>query len=503
MEGRPQIVRGGRLVDAADWAGEARDLLIADGAIAAILPPGADAPADAAPVDAADRLIMPGLVNAHTHGDMALGKGRGDRLSLELLLNRAPFVAMPLGLEEIALVARLTGAELLLRGTTAAYDLFTELPMPTVEGLSAAAEGYAAAGVRTVLAPLMSTRTLWKAVPGLADALTGDLRRTVDLIDRPPVEALTDVCAAAARGWRRPRERIRLALGPTIPHHCDDGLFTACRALSDEHGLAIQTHVGESKVQALSGPTLYGESLTAHLDRLGVLAPDFTAAHAIWLDGDDHARLAERDAAVAHNPVSNLRLGTGVAPVAAMRRAGITVGIGTDANTCADALDMFEAMRIAAYVSRISSFDPDDWLGADDVLAMATTGSARALGLAAPIGRIAEGFRADLVFLDLSHITYIPLGEVRRQIVYTETGAAIRRVMVDGETVVEDGRLLTLDLAALRREAEAAAERHRAFARENAALLARLDAEVSRYCVGLCRTPHHVHRIVGAPAEQE
>lgn len=503
MTRRPKIVRGGRLLDAADWAGEARDILIADGAIAAILPPGAAAPEGAETVDAGDRLIMPGLVNAHTHGDAAFGKGRGDRLSLELLLSHAPFVALPLTLEEIALAAKLTGAELLLRGTTAAYDLFTELPMPTVEGLAAAAEGYAAAGVRMVLAPLMSTRTLWKAVPGLADALTGDMRRAVDAIGRPSVEALADVCATAARGWRWPRDRVRLALGPTIPHHCDDALFTACRALADEYGLAIQTHVGESKVQALAGLTLYGESLTAHLDRLGVVAPDFTAAHAIWLDGDDHARLAERGASVAHNPVSNLRLGTGVAPTAAMRRAGIAVGIGTDANTCADALNMFEAMRMAAYVSRISSFDPDDWLGAGDVLAMATTDSARVLGLDAPLGRIAEGFRADLVFLDLSHIGYIPLGEVRRQVVYTETGAAIRRVMVGGETVVEDGRLLTLDLSALRREAEAAAGRHRAFARENAALVERLGAEVSRYCVGLCRTPHHVHRIVGESAGQE
>lgn len=351
---RPLLISGGRLVDAVAWNGEAADVLVVDGAIAEIGPRLA-APEGAAVLDAAERLILPGLVNAHTHGDVALAKGMADRQSLELLLSAAPFLGQPLTLEEIRLVARLTAAELLLGGCTACYDLFTESPAPTAEGLLAAAEGYADAGIRARVAPLMSTRTLWAAIPGLRDSLTGDLRRLVDAIDRPAVEANLDACRAAARAWRWPAELVALALGPTIPHHCDDALFRGCRELADEEGLGIQTHLGESKVQAVAGQRLYGTSLTDHLDALGVLGPGFTAAHGVWLDAEERARLAARGAVVAHNPVSNLRLGVGVAPVVEMVRAGVTVGIGTDANSCADGLNMFEAMRSAAYVSRLAS----------------------------------------------------------------------------------------------------------------------------------------------------
>ena len=165
---------------------------------------------------------------------------------------------------------------------------------------------------------------------------------------------------------------------------------------------------------------MFGCSLTEYLDQLKVISSDFTAAHCVWLNDSDIHRLSDRGAHVAHNPTSNLRLGTGVAKTRKMLDAGVNVGIGTDASTCSDALNMFEAMRMAAYVSRIHQPDPEYWLSAEDVLLMATEGSARALGLENSIGQIASGFKADLVFIDTRAIQYIPLNNPVRQIIFQE-----------------------------------------------------------------------------------
>ena len=146
------IVRGGRVLDGDGWGGGPADILIEGDTIRAIGPPGMGAPADAAPVDATDRLILPGLVNAHTHGDATLAKGLGDRWTLELLLNAAPLRRHGVGLRDKALAARLAAAEMVSNGITACYDLFSEFPAPTPEGLEAVAGAYAEVGVRAVVA---------------------------------------------------------------------------------------------------------------------------------------------------------------------------------------------------------------------------------------------------------------------------------------------------------------------------------------------------------------
>jgi guanine deaminase len=190
---------------------------------------------------------------------------------------------------------------------------------------------------------------------------------------------------------------------------------------------------------------------------------------------------------VVHNPLSNARIGSGVANVRAYRDAGITVGIGTDATNTSDSLNMFEATRWAAYLSRLRFADHARWLGPDEVLRMATEGSANAIGLGDVTGRLESGLAADIVFLDLGHITYVPLHDAVRQLVFGESGAAVAGVMINGELILWDGRMLTIDEPALRRKAKEASERLRKSNAGARALAEKLEDYVGTFCIAQSR----------------
>jgi 5-methylthioadenosine/S-adenosylhomocysteine deaminase len=490
------VIRGGRLVDAGSRRAEPADILVRGGIIAEVGPPGLPAPGDARVVDAAGRLLMPGLVNAHTHSHGNLSRGAGDRWTLELLLNAGSWLSGNRSLEDKHLAAQIGAVEMIRKGVTACYDLFYEFPMPSADGLAAVGRAYLEAGMRAVVAPMMADRTLYEAIPGLLPALPADMARAVEGLRLGPWEASLAAAREAVRGWAFDRAQVRPALAPTIPLHCSDAFLAGCRDLARELDLPVHMHVAESKVQAVSGLAVYGSTLTAHLDGIGLLGPRFTAAHAVWLDDDDMRRLGDRGASVAHNPGSNLRLGCGIAPVRRMRERQVNVGIGTDGVSCSDNLNMFEAMRMASFVSRVQGPDPARWLGTDEVLGMATEGSAGVLGWGDVLGRLAPGRHADIVFLDLGHVNYIPLNDPVNQLVHTEDSGAVDSVMIGGRMVLERGRLTTVDVAGLARRAEAAVERLRGLNAAARELALKLEGVVGRFCRGLGGQPYHVRRQV-------
>lgn len=490
------VIRGGRVLDARTHDAPFTDILIAGDTIREAGPPGLAAPEGATVIDATDRLLIPGLVNAHTHGHGSLGKGRGDRWTLELLLNAGPWLGGGRTHDDRRVATLLNAAEMVRRGTTAAYDLTWEMPAPTEDGLAAVAEAYAAIGMRAVVAPMVADRTLYQAVPGLRDALPDDLGHAVERLALPSFQGALAACRAAARGWRHGTRGIGFALAPTIPLHCSDPFLEACRALAEEHGLAVHTHLAESKIQALAGAEAYGRTIVGHLDRLGLVGPRFTGAHAVWLDDDDIGLMAARGAGVAHNPGSNLRLGSGIAPARRLRDAGVTVGIGTDGSNSSDNQNMFEAMRAASFVSRVASHDTGDWLATDEVLGMATEGGARLIGLDGRLGRIAPGYLADVVFLDLAELAYVPLNDAVNQLVHADDGASVESVMVGGRMIYQRRRFATIDIDRLRRDAEAAIERLNSVTAEARALARRLEPIVAKYCACFARRPYPVTRMV-------
>jgi 5-methylthioadenosine/S-adenosylhomocysteine deaminase len=490
------IVAGGIVMVGGETSARAADILLEGDSIVAIVAPGtAQAPRS---IDATGRLIIPGLVNAHTHGHGGLAKGAGDRWSLELLLNAGPWLNGGRTEDDRYLSTLLTAIEMIRKGCTACYDLSAMLPVPSVEGLSQVARAYADLGMRAVIAPMIADRTFYQAIPGLLDAFPPELRAVAETMRSAPAEATLAPIRAAARAWSHPTDQIRLGIAPTIPLHCSDDFLRGCRDLATEFGLPLQTHLAESAVQREGARRLYGTTLTAHLHQMGLLGPRFSAAHAIWIDDSEIELIARHGGTLAHNPGSNLRLGNGIADMRRAIAGGVTVGVGTDGSSSSDNQNMFEAARLAAYVSRVFDRAPEDWIGTAEALAMATEGSAAVLGMAGQIGRIAPGYKADLVFLDLDHINLVPLNDAVNQLVNTEDGAAVRDVMVGGRFVLRDFVLPGLDwpvVAARARDAAARLAEANAGAR---AAAARLAPVVSHFCVGLGRCAHDLPRKLAA-----
>ncbi len=489
-----QVIRNGRVLDVDARTAAEADVLIRGDAVAEVGRPGMDAPADAAVVNAADRLLIPGLVNAHTHGHGSLGKGMGDKWSLELLLNAAPWVSGGFTLEDKYTSALLNAAEMVLKGCTAAYDMYFEFPRPSREGLLAVGRAYSEIGVRVVLAPMMADTKLYDAVPGLLDSLPEPHRSRVQKIRAATPEENIKGCESWLRDWPFDRLEVRPALGPTIPHHCSDDFIIACRDLAREYDIGVQMHLSESKVQAITGLKRYEKTLARHLADLGLIGPKFTGAHCVWLDDDDIKLMGDKGASAAHNPGSNLRLGSGIAPARQMMEYGVRLGIGTDGSACADSQNMFEAMRMAAFVSRIATPEPEEWLGTWEVLALATQGSASVLGLGDSIGCIAPGYKADIVLLDLRNVNFVPLNDVANQVVNSEDSSAVDSVMIGGRMVLEGRRFTGFDYDKLRRSAQEAVERLSAANEGTKKQAEAMAAFVSKHCVGLAREPYHVHR---------
>jgi 5-methylthioadenosine/S-adenosylhomocysteine deaminase len=488
------ILRGGRVLDIAAGTAEPADILIEGDTIREIGAPGCPAPEGALELSAERRLLHPGLVNAHTHSHGNLSKGMGDRWTLELLLSAAPWLTGYRTAEDKYLSAQLGAVEMVLKGCTACYDLFFEWPLPTPYGLSLVASAYNDVGMRAVIAPMVADRTFYEVIPGLQAALPEPLRERVgELRLAPATETLAAIRDALAH-WSLDSYRVRLAVAPTIPHHCSDAFILGCADLAREFGVGLHSHVAESKVQAVVGTRLYGRTQTAHLAELGVLGPHFTVAHGVWLDDDDMARLGDHGASVAHNPGSNMRLGSGLADARAMLDRRVNLGIGTDGASCADNQNMYEALRLASFVSKVQGPNWRRWLTTREAALAATEGSARALGFGDRIGRIAPGYKADIVMLDLDHPNWLPLNDPVNQLVHCEDGTAVDSVMIGGRLVVADRRVLTVDLARLRDRVGEARERLADANIANRNLYQALEPVVGSYCPGLAAAPYHVHR---------
>jgi guanine deaminase len=489
-------IRGGRVLDIQAHAAPKADILVEGDTIVEIgpdlaLPPGSRV------LDATGRLLHPGLINGHTHSHGNLAKGMVDRATLELLLTAGSWMNGHRTLEDKYLSSLIGAAEMVLKGCTAAYDLAVEFPMPSPEGLAAIGQAYADVGMRAVLAPMVADMSFFQAIPGLLDRLPTGLRKEVESFAPAPYEASIAQMKKALQGWALDGKGVRLAVAPTIPHHCSRDFLLACLALSKDYDTGLHSHVAESKVQVIAGYRLYGSTLTAYLDRLGLVGPNFTVAHGVWLDADDMKRLGDKGASVSHNPGSNMRLGNGIADMRGMLDAKVNVGIGTDGASCSDNQNMYENMRLASMVSKVQGPDWQRWVTTEEVLEAATVGSARALGLGERIGRLEKGYKADIVFLDLGHVNWIPCNDPTNQIVHTEDGAAVHSEMIGGRMVVENRKLLTVDLVGLAAKAEQVRARLEAANRPARALYDKLETIVGTFCPGLAKEPLHIDRFAG------
>jgi 5-methylthioadenosine/S-adenosylhomocysteine deaminase len=489
------LVRGGQVLTSTTMSLKPADVLIEGEQIVAVgsklsTPPGTEE------LHASGHIVLPGLINAHTHAHNNLLKTLADNWTLEGLLTHAPALNGCRTPEDHYLSAAIGAIEMLKTGCTAAYDLFMAVPAPSREVVEAVVRAYIDVGLRAVVAPAVADVVFYRAVPDLLDLLPPDLRQTVAQMQAEPAEALLQLAANTIRLWNGAAGgRIRVAVAPTIPGQCSDDFLLGCQRLVQEYGVGLHTHLAESKVQAIYAQRRWGKTIVAHLADLGLLGPGFVGAHGVWLTPEDIRLLADAGAAVAHNPASNLKLGSGIAPTREMLGQGLTVGLGTDGSMSSDNQNMFEAMRFAALVNRVRfPHDQDNWVGAQEVFHMATQGSARALGLTADVGAVAPGRKADLVLLRGNSVFLQPLNHVVNALVYAETGADVMTVLIGGRVVLDNGRVLTVDEDRLRAQAQAAADRLRTQNTAAWTLAEQLMPYVAAACRAAVATPYPVNR---------
>jgi cytosine/adenosine deaminase-related metal-dependent hydrolase len=222
--------------------------------------------------------------------------------------------------------------------------------------------------------------------------------------------------------------------------------------LSKDHDLPFNIHILETKLQRVLGETKFGKSLVRYVHDLGHLDERMMVIHAIWIDDDDIRLLAAAGCTVAHNPVCNLRLGSGVMPFYRLRAAGVPICLGSDEMNTDDSINLWFVAKTAALLQTLATPEYRDWPRADEMLTALTRGGARALRRADSLGQLAPGFAADIVLLDLDTTAFTPLNDLRRQLVHCEDGSSVRYTIVDGRVVFDNGRITTVDEKALRAE---------------------------------------------------
>ena len=449
---RKLLIRGGMVLLDSNREPRRADVLVHDGAIVRV---GRDLEHERGTevLDASDHLVMPGLVNAHTHTHNSLARGAIDGLPLELWLlelgariaNRSP--------RELYVAAAIGAIEMAKTGTTCACDMAAVLPWPTDEALDAIIQAYRDVGLRVSFAPQIADRPFIDSFPGLRDLLPTSIR--AQLADAPPyptAEVLATIRSAIDRWHGTDNGRVRVGIAVSIVTLCTADLLDGCREIVDRQGVTFQTHLSETKATAGAARMIYGSSPTAKLQEVGLLGPNTLLAHCVWLEDDELEMVAEARSSIAHNPISNLKLGAGIAPLRKMLDRGCNVALGTDGSASSDNQNLFGVLREAAILHRVVNSDHATWPSAGEVVEMATSNGARAAGFS-DVGSIAPGKRADLALLDLGATYFHPRNDLVAQLVHAEVGSSVRTVLVDGRVIVRDGRMTTVDEGALLAEA--------------------------------------------------
>ncbi len=367
-------------------------------------------------IDARGGIIMPGLVNTHTHAAMSLFRGLADDLSLMTWLNDYIFPAeAKLTFDTVRQGARLACSEMILSGTTTFCDmyLFEE----------ATAQAAKEAGMRAVV---------------------GEVIYDFPSPNYGPVEEGLKYTEALIEKWRDD-PIISIAVEPHSVYLCSPDLLQKARAIADRNCVPMVIHLAETEREVAQIRERYGRTPVAHLANIGFLNPNLIADHCVVLTAEDMMLLKDFDVSIAHNPESNMKLASGVAPIPELLKHGITVGIGTDGCASNNNLDMFQEMDTVAKLHKVHTLDPTV-MDARTVVRMATIDGARVLGLGDITGSLEAGKKADIIIIDIKRPHLIPLYDICSHLVYAVTGSDVVTTIVNGRILMEDRLLTTLDV---------------------------------------------------------
>ena len=392
-----------------------QSILIKDNLIAEISPE-IDESDVSKTIDATGKIVLPGLINTHTHLSMTLFRGLADDLSLDSWLNDHiwPMEANLNG--DYCYIGALLGAvELIKSGTTTFSDMYFYM-----EDVARAVDE---AGIRAVLSY------------GMIDF--GDEEKRKNEIN----ENLTlfKACDGMADG------RIKVFFGPHSPYTASEELLIKVRELADEYNMGIHIHVSETQKEIEDVSAEKGLRPFEYLDKIGFLGPDVVAAHSVWLSDNEIEIIKKNNVKISHNPCSNMKLASGIAPVSKLIENDICVSIGTDGASSNNNLDLIEELKTASLLQKVSTLDPKV-LTSDEAVAMGTIKGAETLGLESEIGSIEVGKKADIILIDTNSANMVPdSSSLSSNIIYSANGSNVDTTICDGKILMENKKLFFLD----------------------------------------------------------
>ncbi len=387
-----------------------------------------------------NRVVMPGLVNGHSHAAMTLLRGVADDMALMEWLNNYIFPAEVefVDPEFVRIGTELACWEMIRGGTTTFVDMYY---FPDV-----IAEVVDTCGMRA----LISSTVIDQRSPDAENA-SDSIRKGLEYIGR----------------WKDKNSRITPIFGPHANYTLNADQLKATRAAANDAGVAISIHVSESPFELQYSKDTFGMTSIEMYESIGFFDGPTIAAHVVWPTDAEIPILAKRNVGVIHNPTSNMKIASGVSPVTEMLRAGVRVGLGTDGAASNNDLDMWEEMRLAAFLQKVDRMDPEV-LSAQTVLTMATSGGAEAIGLRDQIGALSIGMKADLIQVSFDDVHFVPTYNVMSHLVYVADEQDVATVIVDGRVLMREHVVLTVDTKRVTQEARALANRiHESLANRN------------------------------------
>ena len=444
------LIRGGRaLLPGGDWdQPEQVDIAIAADRIAGLSAAydlTADDPIEV--IDGNDSLVLPGFINAHYHSHDVLAKGTLEEVPLETWrLYALPPQYPPRSVEEIYARTLLGAFECLLSGMTTIQDMLTLYPYEE-RNLEAVLAAYEKIGIRVVFALQYADRKGLETVPFWKDIFPPELHPLLTTAAEPErqldlIGHFEQTCLKAA-----PRPRVSWALGPSAPERCSTSVMQRTIELARRYDIPVYSHLYESRGMALQARITLSDFQGRLIHRLAAeeaLDPRLNLAHSVWIARDEIELLAEYGAGVVLNPQGNLKMKCGIPPIRLLQQAGVRIGLGCDNCSCSDAQNMFVAMKLYALLAAINDPLPGPPQAAL-ALRSATEAGAEGARLGHELGRIAVGYKADLVLIGTRDPAWTPFNSAARQLVHVEAGRGVKHVIVDGKVVVRNRQLTTID----------------------------------------------------------
>lgn len=457
-------------------------VLVEDGLIKDVIPhsPGREPPIHAKEtVDGSEMIVMPGMTNAHYHSYSNLLKGTTSDLPLEIWSLFTTAYGYSLDDEDIYNAVLLGLIDMIKSGVTSCIDHF-----PHIRRSEAALHAYEASSIRVGFAPMMHD------VPDhhfLPIELPLHVKKKLDDTVPITVEEMRAYYQSLFSNWHNKNNKIKILVGPNAPQRCSKEMLALCKQLSDQEGAFIHTHLLETRIQKEIGDSTFPGGIVGRLKEQELLSRQLSAAHSVWLEEDEADLLAKHGVSLVHNPVSNMMLGSGRAPISTYLQKGINVALGTDSSNCGIAHNLFEAMRAAILHSRQEHSNFQEWLKPLDVLKMATMGGSYLLGEENQRGKIKQGYDADMVLLTRRSSALAVNADTISQLVYYENGSSIESVMVKGEWIMKNREIKTFDENAVLQSVN---DKYESFIEKSRSSL-QLAREYEPYFTKMYHTIHH------------